>query len=398
MAGKRSELPFQEFIVLMALLTSMAAMSIDSMLPALSQIANDLGARQNEQQYVVSAFLLAFGLAQFLFGPLSDAWGRKPVIFIGVVIYIIGSIVCVQAGDFADMLLGRALQGVGAAAPRITTLALVRDVYKGDAMARVMSLVLVVFITVPVLAPFIGQGVLLIAEWRMIFVVLIAIGLIAALWFIIRQPETLPVDRRRPLSVSHLIWALGEIGRTPVTVGYILLSGLIFSAFVGYLSSAQQIFQETYAVGEAFPFYFGAFAIALGGASYFNARLVMKFGMRKLCRHALYGMVLLAGVFFMTVLAMDGVPPLYLFMGVMFPVFFCFGILFANLSALAMEPVGHIAGMGASAFGAASSLIAVPLGAAIGQQFDGTVLPLVGGFALFSLCCLALLLFIERKR
>ncbi len=388
---------FKEFVILMALITSLVAMTIDSMLPALSLIAQDLGAKDNEQQFVISAFLLAFGLAQMVFGPLSDAMGRRPVIFLGISIYIIGSVFCVYSVDFQDMLVGRALQGIGVAGPRVATMALVRDKYQGDDMARVMSLIMMVFILVPVLAPAIGQGIMYIADWRAIFSALILMGLVGFVWLALRQPETLAVERRRPFSVRLIGSAVVEILRTRASIGYIIMSGLIFSAFVGYLSSSQQIFQDIYGLGELFPLYFGVLALALGFASYSNSRLVVRFGMRRLCRAALIAASCLSVGFISLAYAMDGLPSLALFMAYMLPAFFCFGVLFGNFVALAMEPLGHIAGVGASAVGSISSLISVPLGATIGQQFDGTILPLVWGFTVFSVAAFCLMQWVEHK-
>ena len=382
----------------MALMTSLAAMSIDAMLPALSMIADDLGAENNEQQYVVSAFLLSFGIAQMFFGPLSDSLGRKPIIYVGIGVYVLGSIICIFASDFSDILIGRALQGFGAGGPRVTIIALVRDKYKGNDMARVMSLVMMVFIMAPILAPTIGQVILLFAEWQWIFVFLIVLALSSVIWLAFRQPETLSEDNRRPFSVLRIGMTVLEILRIRESIGYTLMSGLMFSAFVGYLSSAQQVFQITYKLGDLFPLYFAALASGLGLASYLNSKLVHKFGMRRLCRAASILICCLTVVFVGVVYEMNGIPPLFLFMAFMMPAFFCFGILYGNFVALAMEPLGHIAGVGASVVGSISSLISVPLGALIGQQFNGTVLPLVIGFSVFSVTTFGLMCWVENGK
>lgn len=398
MTARIKDTGFKEFVVLMAMLTSLVAMSIDTMLPALPLIAEDLGAENNQQQFVISSFLLSFGLAQMLFGPLSDALGRRPVIIIGIVLYVAGSLLCVYAVDFSDILIGRALQGIGAAGPRVTTIAIVRDKYEGDAMARVMSLIMMVFILGPVLAPAIGQGIMAFYDWRGIFICLMGLSLIIFVWFGVRQPETLPIDKRRPFSPSYIASAVAEIFRTRTSIGYIVMSGLIFSAFVGFLNSAQQIFQDVYELGNLFPAYFAVLASSLGFASFFNSQLVMKFGMRRICRVALIFVSCWSVGFFVYAYTQEGVPPLNFFMGYMIPAFFCFGILFGNFVALSMEPLGHIAGVGASAVGSISSLISVPLGAMIGQYFDGTVLPLILGFAFFTVSALFLMRWIEAKR
>ncbi|NQW01211.1 MAG: multidrug effflux MFS transporter [Rhodospirillales bacterium] len=398
MAVDRSGAGFKEFVILMGMLTSLVAMSIDSMLPALPFIAEDLGAKNNQQQFVISTFMLSFGVAQMVFGPLSDALGRRSVILFGILIYIAGSMLCVFAADFPDMLIGRALQGIGVAGPRVTSIAIVRDKYQGDAMARVMSLIMMVFILGPILAPALGQGILLIADWRSIFGCLIGLSLVVLVWFGWRQPETLPQTKRRAFSPGRIAAAVVEIFRTRASIGYIVMSGLIFSSFVGYLNSAQQIFQDIYGLGRLFPLYFAALASALGLASFLNAHLVMKFGMRRICRAALIGVCFLSVGFTIIAYAMAGVPPLALLMAYLLPAFFCFGILFGNFVALSMEPLGHIAGVGASAVGSISSLISVPLGAAIGLSFNGTVLPLVSGFAFFSVAAFCLMQWIEAKK
>jgi DHA1 family bicyclomycin/chloramphenicol resistance-like MFS transporter len=397
MQNQQRDIGFIEFVILMALLTSLAAMSIDAMLPALSEIAHDLGAENNEQQYVVSAFLISFGIAQIIFGPLSDSFGRKPVIYLGIGIYLVGSIICIFAGSFYDIVLGRAIQGFGAGGPRVTIIALVRDKYKGKDMARVMSLIMMVFILAPILAPTIGQGILLVGKWQAIFFFLIVLALLSGIWLGIRQPETLYEEYRHPFSLARIILAVSEIFCIRASIGYTLMSGLMFSAFFGYLSSAQQVFQVTYQLGELFPLYFAILASGLGLASYLNSKLVHKFGMRRLCKTASVSISGLTFIFVCFVNAMNGIPPFYLFMLFMVPTFFCFGILVSNFVTLAMEPLAHIAGVGASVVGSISSLVAVPLGAIIGQQFDGTVFPLISGFAVFSIITLMLLYWVERS-
>ena len=397
MQSQQSGPEFIEFVVLMALLTSLAAMSIDAMLPALTVIAHDLGAENNEQQYVVSAFLLSFGIAQMISGPMSDSFGRKPIIYLGIAVYLVGSIICIFAGDFSDIIMGRAIQGFGAGGPRVTIIALIRDKYKGNDMARVMSLIMMVFILAPILAPTIGQGILLVSEWQAIFAFLIILALLSVIWLGLRQPETLHKENRHPFSLVRIVLAVSEIFCIRASIGYTLMSGLMFSAFFGYLSSAQQVFQVTYQLGDLFPLFFAILASGLGIASYFNSRLVHKFGMRCLCKTASISISGLTIVFVCLVYAMSGIPPFYLFMIFMVPTFFCFGILVSNFVTLAMEPLAHIAGVGASVVGSISSLVAVPLGAIIGQQFDGTILPLISGFALFSIITLMLMYWVERS-
>jgi DHA1 family bicyclomycin/chloramphenicol resistance-like MFS transporter len=311
---------------------------------------------------------------------------------------LVGSIICIFAGDFYDIVLGRAIQGFGAGGPRVTIIALIRDKYRGNDMARVMSLIMMVFILAPVLAPTIGQGILLVGEWQDIFVFLIVLAMLSVIWLGVRQPETLHKENRHPFSLARIFLAVSEIFCIRASIGYTLMSGLMFSAFFGYLSSAQQVFQVTYQLGELFPLYFAILASGLGLASYLNSKLVHKFGMRCLCKTASVAISSLTVLFVCFVYTTSGIPPFYLFMVFMLPIFFCFGVLVSNFVTLAMEPLAHIAGVGASVVGSISSLIAVPLGAIIGQQYDGTVFPLIFGFAVFSIITLMLMYWVEHPR
>lgn len=388
-----------EFVALLALLISLVALSIDAMLPALPEIGADLGVtRANDVQLVISSLFVGLAIGQVICGPLSDSLGRKPVIYGGIAIFLFGCLLSALASDMTVMLAGRVLQGAGAAAPRIVTVALVRDQYAGRAMARIMSLIMAVFVLVPALAPAIGQAILLASHWRAIFGFLLGLALVGLVWFARRQPETLPPARRAPLALGPLLAAFGETLGNRIALGYSLAGGAVFGAFVGYLVSAQQILQALYGLGELFPLYFAMLALAIGGASVVNARLVLRWGMRPLSRWALHGLALLSLGFFALAWSAGGVPTLWALMGYLLAGFFCIGLLFANFNALAMEPLGHIAGVGAAVVGSLQTVIAVALGALIGQAYDGSVLPLVGGFALLGLVSIAIMIWTERAR
>ena len=392
-------LPFGEFVALLALMTALVALSIDAMLPALSTIAGELGAtRANDNQLVISLIFLGLSVGQIVYGPLSDSIGRKRPIYLGIGIYFFGTLLCLLATDFRVLLIGRFLQGVGAAGPRSVAVALVRDQYAGRQMARVMSFVMTVFILVPVIAPLLGQGILLVAHWRAIFGLYLVLALLVWAWFALRQPETLAVERRIPFQLTRILGAFREVFTNRIAFGYTIMAGLISGAFIGYLNSAQQIFQEEYRLGAQFPFYFAALALALGSASYVNAQLVVRFGMRLLSRWALIALIVLALLFFGYAFVMNGQPPLVLLMSYLLISFFAIGILFGNLNALAMEPLGHIAGVGAAVVGSLSTFISTFLGSAIGQSYNGTVLPLVGGFALLGLVTFGVMLWAEAWR
>ena len=354
---------FVEFVTLTALMISLVALSIDAMLPALREIGDDLGARRaNEPQLVVTALFIGLAIAQMIFGPLSDGIGRKPAIYVGMAVFIAGCLMSILATSFTVMLAGRFLQGIGAAGPRTVMVALVRDRYEGRAMARIMSLVMAVFILVPAIAPALGQGILMFGHWRAIFGLLLGLATLALVWFTLRQPETLPVERRASLSAARIALAIREVCVNRIALGYTIAAGLIFGAFVGYLTAAQQIFQEQYGVAERFPLYFATLALAIGGASYVNARLVMRYGMRRLSWAALLAMCGLSLGFLAIALAMAGNPPLWALMVYWMAVFFCLGLLFGNFNALAMEPMGHIAGVAAAVVGSLTTVISVAPG------------------------------------
>jgi DHA1 family bicyclomycin/chloramphenicol resistance-like MFS transporter len=389
MISKDRAIPsFAEFVVIVSLMMSLTALSIDAMLPALPQIGTDLNVQNaNDRQLVVSLIFLGMAVGQLFFGPLSDSTGRKPAMHSGFALFIAGSLLSLFAPTFPLLLFGRILQGVGISAPRAVTLALVRDRYEGRAMARVMSFAMTVFVLVPMVAPTFGQALLFLAGWRSIFASYILIALFSVAWFALRMPETLAPEHRAPFSWQRIVAAVREIVAIRRAIGYTVASGLISGAFLGYLNSAQQIFQEQYALGALFPRYFGTIALSLGLASLLNARLVMRFGMRSLTRWSLFSVLALSTVASGVALLLAGQPPLWLFMAFLMMAFFCVGILFGNMNALAMEPLGHIAGIGAAVVGSLSTLISVPIGIAIGQSYNGTVLPLVASLAILAGLC-----------
>jgi DHA1 family bicyclomycin/chloramphenicol resistance-like MFS transporter len=378
-----------EFVGLMATLTALVSLSIDMVLPALPAIGATLGVeRANDNQLIVSLFFLGFGLGQLLYGPLSDAAGRKPAVYAGLAFFTAGCVLALLARTFPMMLAGRFLQGVGVAGPRTISLALVRDRFEGRAMARVMSLIMAVFILVPVVAPALGQAIIWISGWKMIFGVYLVMAAIASVWFGIRQEETLPSSRRIPFSLGRMTSAMRDVVTNRQSIGYTVASGYVFGAFLAYLSSAQQILQQQYGLGTRFPLYFAMLAITIGGASILNAKLVVRYGMRVLSNWALRGICLVSVVFTAVASAASGRPPLWTLMTYLMASFFGIGLLFGNLNALAMQPLGHIAGTGAAVVGATSMLISLALGTLIGQSYNGTVLPLVVGFAVLSACSL----------
>lgn len=396
---QKSEPSLMEFVVIISLMMSLSALSIDAMLPALPQIGADLNVlNANDRQLVVSSMYLGLAFGQLFFGPLSDKTGRKPAVYMGYSLYIIGAILSATAATFQMMLAGRVLQGLGMSAPRAVTMALVRDRYSGRAMARVMSFVMTVFILAPMVAPSLGQAVLFVASWRGIFIGYILIALVTAAWLALRIPETLSPEDRAPFSIRRITSATLEIVKNHTALGYTISAGLIGGAFLGYLNSSQQIFQELYALGDLFPIFFGIISFSIGGASFLNARLVMRFGMRFLVQWSLNIIFGLGIVGIGIALYFGGQPPLWLFMTYIMLTFFSVGILFGNQNSLAMEPLGHLAGIGSAIVGSLSTFISMPIGTLIGQKYNNTIVPLVIGFVILAGLSILVVRWVESKR
>jgi DHA1 family bicyclomycin/chloramphenicol resistance-like MFS transporter len=387
-----------EFVALMALLMSLVALTIDAMLPALGQIGASLEVQNpNDVQFVISIVFLGMAMGLMLYGPLSDSYGRKNAIYLGMSFFLTGSLVSFFSTNLTVMLVGRGLQGFGAASCRVITLAMVRDKFEGREMGRIMSLIMVIFILVPALAPSIGQAILFVKGWYAIFGLFFILGLSGLLWLYFRQPETLPIDKRLEFSLSTIIAGTVETLKHPVARGYMIASGLIFGAFVGYLSSSQQILQIQYKLGNLFSIYFGCLALVIGFSLFVNSRVVLKFGMEKPCFIALIVLSVTSSLFYFYAQSILGDPTLYLFTGYLLITFFCIGILFGNFNALAVEPLGHIAGVATSVISFVQALLAVVLGSAVGQLYDGTVVPLVLGFLIFGVLSLAITVRTNRR-
>lgn len=370
-----------EFTILMAALSALVALSIDAMLPALKEIGADLGAGGNDVQMIVTAVFVGSAMGQLVSGTLSDVIGRRPAIIAFIGVFTLGTLLCIASTDFDTMLAGRVLQGFGAAGPQVVGLAMIRDTHSGDRMARISSFVMSIFIMVPIIAPLMGQGVLLFFGWRAIFTAFLIYAALVLIWFTLRQRETLPRDRREAFSWPALARNLRIVLTTRALVVHALVYALLLSVLIAYLSSALQIFQEGYGVGEAFPIYFAVLAAGIGAASLMNGALVIRFGMRRLAMLAV-GMIALVSAAFLAIAATyDGLPPFWAMMTYFAIVLFCFGGAVGNIPALALEPLGSRAGMGSTLFGGLGTLIAVPIGGFVGASFDGTLVPILQGFA-----------------
>ena len=381
----KKQLPEKEFIVLFAILTSLTALSIDAMLPAFPDISRDLNIQDYQHtQWIISALIFGMMFGEIIFGPLSDAIGRKSSILLGVGIYLVGTIMALCADSLWMLLAGRVVQGFGVAGPKIASRALIRDLYQGSAMARIMSYVMVIFILVPMLAPAFGQLIMQLGHWRWIFAALMIQALIASLWLICRQEETLPKDRRLPLEVSRLINSAKFILSRKDVVAYTGIAGLIFGGLMLYLSIAQSIFQDIYQLGDNFPLYFAMVASGSGLANLLNARIVQRVGMKPCVAFALILMFSTAGLLSLLSMWYSGVPPFWLFMVLGIAMFACLGMVFGNINALAMEPLGKVAGLAAAMISSASSLVAIVAATLMGQFYHFTVTPLAFGFLIFS--------------
>lgn len=390
---KTERLSRPEFVALMALMTSIVALAIDAMLPAFPDIGAEFGVHEADRiQLIIAMLFLGFGFGQLIFGPLSDIFGRKPPIYWGIGIFILGSILSGFAPTFELFIFGRFLQGFGGAAPRIISLALVRDEYSGDAMAQITSLIMTIFILVPAIAPTLGQTILFLSGWRAIFIALFLLGVSVWIWFGLRQYETLPKSKRRRFTFQDTLYGVKETLRQPTTMACILVMGLLFGIFVGYLGAVQDIFARLFKVDTLFPLYFGILALSIGAASFFNSRLVMLLGTRRLLFRAFTSMAVLSNLFAaLLYFGFTTTPPLWLFMIYMVLTFFSVGFLFGNLNAMAMEPLGHVAGMGSALLGFLQSTISVIVGVFLGQYFHDSIVPLALSFGIISLISIAIL-------
>jgi MFS transporter, DHA1 family, multidrug resistance protein len=388
---------FPEFVIVIASIMALNPLATDMMLPALPKIASTFHiVTANRPQAVLSTFLIGFGVGQFVMGPLSDRFGRRPVLVDGMALYCVASMLVVTAQSFETLLLARALQGLGTSATRVIATSIVRDCYAGRRMASVMSLAMMVFISVPIIAPSFGQAVMLLTQWRGIFIVLMLYGVLALIWSALRMPETLPISKRKSLAIRDVLGAFRQTVTNRQTLGYALAAGGVQGSLFGFVFSSQQIFTGIYKLGNYFPMAFAAIAIGIAIAGFLNARFVGRLGMRVISHGALVGFVAVAGI--MLVAAKTQMLPLPLFIVLAALMMFVFGLIFSNFTALAMEPQGHIAGTASSLYGSITTLLGIGIGPVIGQDYDGTLLPFATGFFLCALASLAVVAVVEKGR
>jgi DHA1 family bicyclomycin/chloramphenicol resistance-like MFS transporter len=386
---------FRQFVALIAALMAVNALAIDSMLPALPAIGRTLGiAADNDRQWIITAYLLGFGAAQIVYGPLADRFGRKPVLLTGLVVYTLCSIACAFAPTLDSMLLARAAQGVGAAGARVLTISIVRDRYAGPQMARVMSLAFIVFLAVPIIAPSIGQAIVSLAPWPWIFGVLAGFGALVSVWVARRLPETLKPADRLAINPRRVARAFAAVLGHRSAVGYMLAMTMMLGSIFGFINSVQQLFADVFHAEPLFPAVFALIAGFMAMASLVNARFVLRFGPRRISHTALLGYITIAALHVLVALA--GFETLWVFVLLQAPLMFCFGLAVPNLGALAMEPLGHVAGTASAVQGFVTTLGGALIGFCIGQHFDGTAVPMLLGLAGCGGAALGCVLHAER--
>ncbi len=391
------KLPFWELVAIVAAAMALNALAVDMMLPALGIIGDELGvAHANDRQLIIVVYILANGIAQLFFGPIVDRFGRKRVLMWSLGGYTLASLLSVVASSFTLLLAARALQGVATAATRVSAIAVVRDQCSGRRMAEVMSLAITIFMAAPILAPGIGQLILFAAPWRWIFVALLVYGAVFAIWAATRLPETMAPEDRKPLNANAIATSYLLFARNRISMGYTLAAASIFGAVFSYISSAEQVFLEVFALGDAFVLVFAFIASAFAFSTLMNSRMVSRFGMRRLSHTALF-LFIAANCLHVVVIAAVG-ENLSVFIACMMISFFAMGLIGPNATALAMEPMGHNAGAAAALNGFAGTTIAGALGGFIGGLYNGTTTPMVIGFVVLGITSLCIVLWTENGK
>ncbi|MCT8160445.1 multidrug effflux MFS transporter [Pseudoruegeria sp. SHC-113] len=373
-----------EFIALCAMLMAMIAFAIDAMLPAMTRIAEELTPDDpGNISLVIAIFMLGMGVGTLFAGPLSDSIGRRPVIIGGTAVYCAMALLCAQAQSLDVLLIARFLMGIGVAGPRIATQAMIRDLYAGEKMAKIVSFMMMIFVLVPAAAPAVGLAIMAVFDWRAIFVAFVLFALFAGGWYALRQPETLPQENRRPFTFTSIAQATREMMGVRMVVVSIAVQTLTLGMLLGVISSIQPLFAITYGRETEFAFWFACIALLAGTGNVINARLVERYGMRPL---ATMGYAVQIGFAALALgLSLAGLLNFWLFLFWIVTVFYMVGFTLGNLNALAMEPLGHIAGIAASVMGAISTVGGAVLAGAVGLLFAGTATPLA---ATVLICCL----------
>ncbi|MCC3862251.1 multidrug effflux MFS transporter [Pseudemcibacter aquimaris] len=388
----------REFIALMAVIMSLVALAIDSMLPALSNIADDINIMDlNDSQWIISFVFFGMSAGLLFYGPLSDAYGRKPILYIGVTLFLIGDVISIMASDLTIMLVGRFLQGFGGAACRVITVAMVRDRFEGAEMAKFMSLIMMIFILVPALAPSVGQFILFFAGWEYIFGFMFLFGFSAIMWFHFRQYETLAPEGRHPFTLFRIATRTIEVVTNPVSISFTIASGIVFGSFIAYLNTSAQIMQGLYNVGDMFAVYFGIQAFVYGASSFLNSKLLSKYSMETICLFSLSTLTITSILFFGYLQINNHEMSFAMLMIYLSTTFFSIAPLYGNFNSMAMQPFGHMAGVATSVMSAIQTFFAVIVGAIVGQMYNGTVEPLVTSFMVCGIVTLLIFTFGRKK-
>lgn len=395
--ARHAPLSLTGFVAVLACLMSLNALATDIMLPAFPDIALSLGnISVTRVQAVITAYLIGFAISQAVVGFLSDWLGRRPVLLVGLVIYVAASAATALSGDFSHLLLARLVQGIGSGAPRVIATAAVRDCYEGRRMAKVMSLTMTVFMAVPIIAPALGQGILELSNWRWVLGSVAIFGgvILAVTWFWF--PETLPPESRNPISFARIGAALGSIIRSRQTVGYALSAGAFFGALIGFIGQSQQVMVDVFGLGLWFPLVFAGLALALSASSFINSSLVERLGMRLLSHAAVICFTVFSSL--MLALSLAGLLSFWVFAPIHSANMLLVGIVFANFNAMAMEPQGKFAGVASSFVGAMTVAVGASTGFFISSHFDGTTTPMAAGLAISGFATLVLILITEKGR
>jgi len=396
-AAPAREISRVEFIILVAALMALNALAIDVMLPALPYMGEALGvSHENERQFVVGAYMLGFGIAQLVFGPITDRFGRRAPLFVGLAIYLVCAFAATFAPTFGILLALRFIQGLGAAGTRVIATAVVRDKFSGREMAEVMSLTFMIFMAIPIVAPGIGQVILLSGPWQNIFIFMGGLATVIGLWALFRLPETMHPEYRRPLSVKSVIDGFRIVVTNRVAFCYGLAGTFLFAAMFGFISASQQIFVEIYGLGPYFPVAFAVMAGFIAVAQFINSRVVKRVGMRRIAHSAI--LVYLAGAIVLLVLALMGPVPFPVFFINLLIIQFVFGWAASNMNSLSMEPLGRVAGTAASVFGFIQTVGGALIGTYIGQHYDGTLVPNAAGYAAMGTLVLICVLIAENGK
>ncbi|MFX9769792.1 multidrug effflux MFS transporter [Acinetobacter baumannii] len=393
----KSKIHFREFALLMALLMSIVSFSIDAVLPALGEVGRVFELKNNNQtQWVIIGIFSGMTIGQLIAGPLSDAIGRKRILFTGIIIYFLGSLLCFTTQSFEWFLVGRFIQGIGVSGPYVASISIVRDKYSGAQMARIMSLIMMVFMVAPAIALSLGQLIIHFFGWRDIFVLYMIYATVVGAWVALRLEETLLPENRLPMRLQAFQEGFKEVVSNKTTMSYLLCAGFCFGGFIGYLGTSQQIFMQQFGkTGQEFSAYFAVLAGVMGIASFTNSKIVMKFGMRPICIYGFLSLCLIS-LIFLGIQLIGVTVAFWMFMLYACILFLLFGTLFGNLNAIAMEPMGHVAGMASAIIGAASSVLSLILASIIGQLYNGTLIPMTCGFVI--LCGLAFMMTVYENR